>query len=120
MSSPHLSQIPKPPSSMRSKAFLIFAISFLVATTMAGGGVLTSLKAESAQAAAQKLMTLILVPAMIAQIVPLLFMDHIGTILGKINWAAIQILVFIVFSLIDVSLFFSALMRFQRSKMYLD
>jgi ABC-2 type transport system permease protein len=96
----------------------IVVISFLVATTMAGGGVLASLRAESAQAAAQKLMTMILGPAMIAQIVPLLFMDQMGSIMQKINWTQIQIVFLVLFALIDVVLFITALTQFQRSRMY--
>ncbi len=98
----------------------ILAISFLVATTMAGGGVLTSLRAESAQAAAQKLMTMILVPAMVVQIVPLLFMDQIGTLIKNVDGSQFLFGFITVFTLIDVAIFAAALFRFQRSQMYLE
>lgn len=98
----------------------IVFISFLVSTTMAGGGVLMSLRAESAQAAAQKLMTLIIVPAMIAQIVPLFFMDQIRTVIPSIDGNQILTIFIVVFVIIDVGLFIAALRFFQRSRMYLD
>jgi ABC-2 type transport system permease protein len=98
----------------------IFVISFLVATTMAGGGVVTSLRAESAQAAAQKLMTLILVPAMIIQIVPLLFMDQLRALIVNIDRTQFMIALMILFAFVDMILFVTAVIRFQRSKMYLD
>ena len=98
----------------------ILVISALVATTMAGGGILTSLRAESSQAAAQKLMTMILIPAMVLQILPLLFMDQIGGFLDKINWMQIELAFFGVLTVIDMGLFGAAFARFQRSRMYLD
>ena len=98
----------------------IFAISFLVSTTMAGGGVLTSLRAESSQEAAQKLMTLILIPAMVAQIGPLLFMNQISTLLRSVDWMVVIYSLLIAFAVADVFLLVLAFSRFQRSKMYLD
>lgn len=98
----------------------IFVFSFLVATTMAGGGVVTSLRAESAQAAAQKLMTLILVPAMVVQIVPLLFIDQIRTLIVNVDGIQFMIALMILFAFVDMILFITAVIRFQRSKMYLD
>jgi len=98
----------------------ILSISILVSTTMAGGGVLTSLRAESSQAAAQKLMTMILVPAMIIQIVPLLLMDQIGSLIKIVDGTQFLIGFMAVFAVADLILFIAAVARFQRSQMYLD
>jgi ABC-2 type transport system permease protein len=97
----------------------ILFLSFLSATLMAGGGVLTSLSAASAQEAAQKLMMFILVPAMLIQIVPLLFMDQTLKIIKILDGK--QILIFIGASLliIDLLLTVMAMIKFQRAEIYL-
>jgi hypothetical protein len=65
-------------------------------------------------------MTFIIIPAMVIQIIPLLFWDKLVVILDKINW--LNALGFgVAFGLIlDGTLFFMVKARFQRSKMYLD
>jgi len=56
-----------------SVALGVLALSFLTATIMAGAGVLTSLRAATVQEATQMLLALIIVPAVVVQLVPLLF-----------------------------------------------
>lgn len=97
----------------------IVGISLLVSTTMACGGVLASLRAESAQAATQNLMTMIIVPAMIAQVIPLLFMDKISVVLDKLNGTQVLGAFCGVLTVIDGVLFVAILARFRRSRMYL-
>ncbi len=96
----------------------ILFLSFLSATLMAGGGVLTSLSANSVQEAVQKLMMFILVPAMIVQIVPMLFMDQILEIITNLDGE--QVLIIFGSSLLTVDLFLLliAMNRFQRTELY--
>jgi ABC-2 type transport system permease protein len=97
----------------------ILFLSFLSATLMAGGGVLTSLSAASAQEAAQKLMTFILVPAMILQIVPMLFMDQILEIIKILDGNQILIIFSASLLIVDLILIILAVKKFQRSEIYL-
>ena len=97
----------------------ILFLSFLSATLMAGGGVLTSLSAPSAQEAAQKLMMFILVPAMLVQIVPLLFMDQILKIIKILDGNQFLIIFGATLLLIDLILIVLAMRKFQRSEIYL-
>jgi len=82
--------------------------------------VLTSLRSETVQDAAQKLMTFILVPAMLVQIVPLLFGEQIGALIGGIDGQQFLVIMVVILAIIDGALFVLAFSRFQRSKMYLD
>ena len=98
----------------------ILTLSFLSATVMAGAGVLTSLRAETVQEAAQKLMSLVFVPAIVAQVVPLLFRDQIGPFIQKVDGLQLLVIIVVVLVVIDVSILAVAMVRFQRSRMYLD
>ena len=98
----------------------ILTLSFLSATIMAGAGVLTSLRAETVQEAAQKLMTLVFVPAIVAQVVPLLFRDQIGPFIKKVDGLQLLVIIVVVLAVIDIGIFAVAMARFQRSRMYLD
>jgi len=100
----------------------ILALSFLTATIMAGAGVLTSLRAATMQEAAQKLLTLIIVPAMAAQVVPLLFRAQLTSWLKEVKVNGVQLLaiIVVVMAVIDVGLLLAAMARFQRARLILD
>jgi len=97
----------------------IVFLSFLSASLMAGGGILTSMSASSAQEATQKLMTLILIPAMVVQIVPLFFQEQIGRAIKVLTGNQIQIILGAIFLVIDVAIMILAAKKFRRSEMYL-
>jgi len=97
----------------------ILFLSFLSATLMASGGVLTSLSASSAQEAAQKLMMFVMVPAMVVQIVPMLFRDQIVRTISILEGDQILIIFGITLLVIDLIVFLMARIKFQRSEMYL-
>ena len=100
----------------------ILALSFLTATIMAGAGVLTSLRAATMQEASQKLVTLIIVPAVVVQVVPLLLRSQLTRWLREVevNGAQLLVIIVVVMTVIDAGLFAAAMTRFQRSRMYLD
>ena len=100
----------------------ILALSFLTATIMAGAGVLTSLRSATMQEATQKLVTLIIVPAVVVQVVPLLLRSQLTRWLKevKVDGGQLLIIIVLVMAVIDVALFAAAMARFQRSRMYLD
>jgi ABC-2 type transport system permease protein len=100
--------------------FGILVLSFLSSTVMAGGGVLTSLRSETVQDAIQKLMTFVLVPAMLVQVVPLLFREQVGALIGVVDGQQFLVISIVILAVFDISLFVLAFVRFQRSKMYLD
>ncbi len=96
----------------------ILFLSFLSATIMAGGGVLTSLSATSAQEAAQKLMMFILVPAMLLQIIPMLFMDQILKIIKILDGNQFLIIFGTILLIADLIIVLLAVRKFQRSEIY--
>ncbi len=100
----------------------ILALSFLAATIMAGAGVLTSLRAATMQEASQKLMVLIFVPAIVAQVVPLLFRVQLTRWIKEVevNGAQLLAIIVVVLAVIDAGLLAAAMIRFQRARMYLD
>lgn len=97
----------------------ILFLSFLSATIMAGGGVLTSLSAATAQEAAQKLMMFILVPAMFLQVLPMLLMDQFLRVIKVLNSNQILAIFGAGALLIDLIIFLIAINKFQRSEVYL-
>ena len=105
-----------------SVALAVLALSFLTATIMAGAGVLTSLRAATMQEATQMLLALVTVPAVMVQVVPLLFRTQLTRWLKEVDVDGGQLLIIIVLvmAVIDVALFAAAMARFQRSRMILD
>jgi len=97
----------------------IIFLSFLSASLLAGGGILTSLASSSTQEATQKLLTFILVPAMVVQITPLLFQDQISKTLNLLNGNQILIALGGILVITDMIIFILALKKFQRSEMYM-
>ena len=96
--------------------FGILVLSFLSSTVMAAGGVLTSLRSETVQDSTQKLMAFIMVPAVLVQVVPLLFKEQIAAIIAGMNGQQYLIIAVLVLAMMDVALFVFAFARFQRSK----
>lgn len=100
----------------------ILALSFLTATIMAGAGVLTSLRSATMQEATQKLVTLIIVPAVVVQMAPLLFRTQLTRWINEVEINGVQLLaiIVVVMAMIDAGLFAAATARFQRARMALD
>jgi ABC-2 type transport system permease protein len=100
----------------------ILALSFLTATIMAGAGVLTSMRAATMQEASQKLITLIIVPAVVVQVVPLLFRAQLTRWIKEVevNGAQLLAIIVVVMAVIDAGLLAAAMTRFQRSRMIMD
>ena len=96
------------------------ALSFFVATIMAGAGVLISQRAATVQEASQKLLLFVFVPAIVVQVVPLLFRDQIGAFIEAVDGRQLLGIVVAVLAVIDLGVFAAAIARFQRSRMYLD
>lgn len=98
----------------------ILTLSFLSSTTMAGAGVLTSMRSETVQEAMQKLLTFIIVPAVLVQVLPLLFREQFITFMNKVDGLQLLVIVIVVLIVIDMGIFTVAFTRFRRSRMYLD
>jgi ABC-2 type transport system permease protein len=96
--------------------FGILTLSFLSSTVMAAGGVLTSLRSETVQDSTQKLMAFILVPAVLVQVVPLLFREQVATIIGGMDGQQYLVIAVLILAIMDVALYVFAFARFQRSK----
>lgn len=92
------------------------ALNFLVATSMAGAGVLISQRAATVQEATQKLLVFIFVPAIVVQVVPLLFRDQIGAFIKAVDGRQLLVIVVTVLAAIDLGVFAAAVARFQRSR----
>jgi ABC-2 type transport system permease protein len=97
--------------------FGILALSFLSSTVMAAGGVLTSLRSETVQDSTQKLMAFILVPAVLIQVVPLLFREQAAAIIGGMDGQQYLVIAVVILAMLDVALYVLAFACFQRSKM---
>jgi ABC-2 type transport system permease protein len=97
----------------------IVFLSFLSASLTSSGGILTSLAASSTQEAAQKLMSFVLIPAVVLQIVPLLFQDQIGLIIKALNGYQFMIALGGILLIVDMIILMLAMKKFSRSEMYL-
>ena len=93
------------------------ALSFLMALLTAGAGVFVSLKAATAQEAAQILTFAILIPPMLLQIVPLLFRDQMQHFLDVVNGTQLLLIVLAVLVVLDVAVLLAAVARFQRARL---
>lgn len=93
------------------------ALSFLGATLTAGAGILISLRAATAQQAAQTLMALLLFPVIILQVAAVMLKDQLSTLLPRLDEQAILVVILIVLAVLDVAAFWLALKRFQRSRL---
>jgi ABC-2 type transport system permease protein len=96
------------------------AISLLMAILTAGLGVFVSLRAATSQEASQILMALILVPAMVLQVIPLLFRDQMGRVIESIDGPQVLAIILAFLLLADIAVMLAAVIRFQRSRLSLD
>jgi ABC-2 type transport system permease protein len=96
------------------------ALSFLMGLLTAGAGVFVSLKAATAQEAAQILTFAILIPPMLLQIVPLLFRDQMQRFLDVVNGPQLLLIVLAVLVVVDAVVLLAAVARFQRARMILS
>jgi ABC-2 type transport system permease protein len=95
-------------------------LSFIMATLTAGAGILVSLRASTVQQATQVLMAMLIVPAVIVQLVPLLFRDRIGQLIEAINGPQLLLAFIVTMAVVDVVLFVLAVASFRRSKLAWD
>ena len=95
------------------------ALSFLTAFLTGGLGVLLSLRSETAQEAAQKLMGLILVPAILVQVVFFAFQERMGQVIESINGPQALLIVLGVMLALAVAIILLAMRSFRRSRLAL-
>jgi ABC-2 type transport system permease protein len=93
------------------------ALSFLMATLTAAAGVFVSLKAATAQEAAQILTFAILIPPMLLQVIPLLFRDQMQQFLDTVNGPQLLVIVMAVLVVLDIVVVLAAMARFQRARL---
>jgi ABC-2 type transport system permease protein len=93
------------------------ALSFLMALLTAGLGVFVSLKAATAQEAAQILTMGILIPAILVQIASLLFREQMAHVIDTLNGPQLLLIVVALFAVLDVAVLLAAVARFQRSRL---
>lgn len=93
------------------------SLSILMATVVAGAGVLVSQRSETVQQAAQLLMMIFLVPLIIVQAASMLFLRDIISYLENIDGVQLLLISVAVLLVIDVAVNFAALNRFQRSRL---
>jgi len=94
-------------------------ISLLMATTVAGAGVLISLRANTVQQASQTLMMIFLLPLILFQVVAVFALRPMIEYLENMNGEQLLIIVLLVLVVIDVIVNALAANRFQRAKLIL-
>jgi ABC-2 type transport system permease protein len=94
-------------------------LSFLTATLAGGLGVLMSVRSETVQEAAQKLMAFFLVPPILLQVVVFAFRDQLGGIIESINGPQLLMIVMAVLLALDVLIMILATRSFRRSRLAL-
>ena len=95
-------------------------LSLLMAILTAGLGVFVSLRAATSQEASQLLMAIVIIPAMVLQVVPLLFRDQMGQFIESIDGPQMLVIVIATLLVVDVALVLATMARFQRSRLSLD
>jgi ABC-2 type transport system permease protein len=100
------------------------AFSLLLASLVAGLGVLISLRATTVQEAQQKLMAATLFPLVFLQMIPLLLLNvvpdgraRLKEIVAAANPTHIILIVVTVLVVLDLGLFVAALVRFKRARL---
>jgi len=93
------------------------SLSILMATLVAGAGVLVSQRSETVQQAAQLLMMIFLVPLIILQAASMLFLRDIIAYFENVDGVQLLLISVAVLLVIDVAVNFAAVMRFQRSRL---
>jgi len=101
-------------------AFADLVLSFLMATLFSAAGVLVSMRAETVQQAAQILMSILLVPAMILQVVGLVLTTQSRDLMRQITSFDGQRLLLIVLAILvplTAAVLAAAVARFRRSRL---
>ena len=93
------------------------ALSLLMALLTAGAGVFVSLKAATAQEAAQILTFAILIPPMLLQIIPLVFREQMERFLDVVDGPQLLVIVLAVLVVLDVAVLLAAVARFRRARL---
>jgi len=93
------------------------ALSLLMAILTASAGVFGSLKAGTAQEAAQILTFAIIIPPMLLQIVFVVFREQMGQFLDTVDGAKLLRIVLAVLVLLSGAAFAAAVARFRRSRL---
>jgi ABC-2 type transport system permease protein len=94
-------------------------LSFLVATFVAGIGILISLRSATVQAAQQLLMTILLIPPLALGAIFSVFHKQIGNALGGIDFMQIVLIAMGVLIAADAALLLAIMARFQRARLIL-
>ena len=94
-------------------------ISLLMATTVAGTGVLISLRSATVQQATQVLMMIFLVPLIVVQAASMLFLRQMIEYFETLDAVQLLVITVAVLLVIDIAVNLAALMRFRRSKLIL-
>ena len=95
------------------------ALSFISASLTGGMGVLMSLRSETAQEAAQKLMGFIMVPAILVQVVFFAFQDRAVQLIEAINGPRLLVTVLGAMLALDVVIMLLVMRCFRRSRLAL-
>jgi ABC-2 type transport system permease protein len=103
------------------------ALSLLMASLVAGLGVLISLRASTVQEAQQNLMAATLFPLVLLQMIPLLLLNvlpdgraRLKELVMAANPTQIILIVLAVLVVLDLGLLMAALTRFKRARLILD
>jgi ABC-2 type transport system permease protein len=94
-------------------------LSFLVATFVAGIGILISLRTATVQAAQQLLMTVLLIPPLVLGVIFSVFHKQIGNALGGIDFMQAVLIAMGVLIALDVVLLLAIMARFRRARLIL-
>ena len=94
-------------------------ISLLMATTVAGTGVLISLRSATVQQATQVLMMIFLVPLIVVQAASMLFLRQMIEYFESLDAVQLLVITATVLLVIDIAVNLAALLRFRRSKLIL-
>jgi ABC-2 type transport system permease protein len=103
------------------------ALSLLMASLVAGLGVLISLRASTVQEAQQNLMAATLFPLVLLQMIPLLLLNvvpdgraRLKELVAAANPTQIILIVMAVLVVLDLGLLVAAMARFKRARLILD
>jgi ABC-2 type transport system permease protein len=94
-------------------------LSFLVATFVAGIGILISLRSSTVQAAQQLLMTVLLIPPLVLGVIFSVFHRQIGNTLGGIDFMQAVLIAMGVLMAADMVLLLAIVARFRRARLIL-
>jgi hypothetical protein len=101
-------------------------VSLLIAGLVANLGVLISLRSATAQGAQQALMSALMIPLLVLQVVPAVMLSVVpdGEEILKewlsVDFEPIALVVIVVLTVLNVGLLLGAMARFQRARLILD